>query len=243
MRVTGLRFPPSLAIALGALAVLAAAGAARAQSLAIEPVTVQLAPGQMAATLTVVNQSPDESDFQVRAYGWAVEKGEDKLTPTGQVVLSPPLGRIAPQARQLIRLVLRTPPKDHEETYRIWLDQIPPPSEPGSVRIALRLSIPVFALPAVRTAPDLQWQLVPGGGKLVLTARNRGTRHQTVRNLTVTAADGTVLKPESSVSPYILAGAARSWTLVAPDGKPAAAGAVHLTATTDDGALDQTVAP
>lgn len=232
---------PLLRAAFAALTLCWAGNAAQAQSLVVAPINVQLAPGQKATALTITNQSPDIGAFQVRAYEWQVVDGQDQLTPTDKIILSPPLGNIQPQGSQLVRLVLRAVPTDHEETYRIWLDQIPPPSQPGSVRIALRLSIPVFAVPATRVTPDLHWQLTRTGGTLRLIASNSGTQHQAVRKLTVTAADGTALKVEGGVSPYILAGASRSWTLAVADGKPVAAGPLHLTAATDNGTLDQTV--
>ena len=160
--------------------------------------------------------------------------------PDGKIVLSPPLGTIAADGSQLIRLVLRRPAKDKEETYRIWLDQIPTASEPGSVRIALRFSLPVFAMPAGRVTPQLQWRIARQGEAYVLTGSNSGTRHQAVRNLALAMPDGTVVKMEGSVSPYLLAGATRSWPLAVAAIAPGTA--LRLTATTDDGPLDQTVA-
>lgn len=229
----------SLCMAFTALALVSGAGAARAQSLAIEPVIVQLQPGQQAETLTILNQSPVESSFQVRVFAWSSVEGEDVLTPTENVVVSPPLGTIAPDQRQLIRIVLRQPAREREETYRIWIDQIPAATEPAGIRIALRLSIPIFAAPATRIAPDLRWQLAREGASLVLSVTNHGTRHQTARNLALAAADGAALKLEGGNSPYILAGATRRWTLAAPAG----AGAIRLTATTNDGPLDLTLQP
>ena len=229
----------SLCVALPALAFISFASAAKAQSLAIEPVIVQLAPGQQAETLTLLNQSPVESAFQVRAFSWRIVDGEDVLTPTEDVLVSPPLGTIAPEQRQLIRVVLRQPAREQEETYRIWIDQIPNATEPAGVRIAIRLSIPIFAAPATRTAPDLRWQITRKGASLILSVTNNGTRHQTARNLTIVGADGTALKLEGNNSPYILAGATRSWTVAAPlNGVD-----FRVTATTNDGPLDLTLKP
>lgn len=224
---------------LAALAVLGTTSAVRAQSLAVQPVVVQLAPGQMAETLTILNQSPDPSAFQVRAFVWETENGADKLTPTDKVAISPPLGTIAPNQRQLIRVVLRQPAQTKEETYRIWIDQIPAASEPGSIRIALRLSIPIFAAPATRVVPDLQWRLTRAPGGLLLTATNAGTRHMAVRNIALAMPDGRALKLGGNTSPYVLAGGMRQWTFAAPSGTPAS---LRLTATTQDGPLDRSLA-
>jgi fimbrial chaperone protein len=233
-------FASRSAFCLAALAVLGTASAVQAQSLAVQPVVVQLAPGQMAETLTILNQSSDPSAFQVRAFTWETENGADKLTPTDKVAISPPLGTIAPNQRQLIRVVLRQPAQAREETYRIWIDQIPAASEPGSIRIALRLSIPIFSAPATRVAPDLQWRLTRAPGGLLLTATNTGTRHQAVRNIGLATPDGRALKPGGNTSPYVLAGGMRQWTFAAPEGAPAS---LRLTATTQDGPLDRSLVP
>lgn len=223
------------------LAALGVASPALAQGLGIQPVTVELAAGRMTDTLTVVNQTDTATSFQVRAFTWTEKNGEDVLTPTDQIVLSPPLGTIAAGGQQLIRLVLRKPAASQEETYRIWLDQIPTTVQPGTVRIALRVSIPVFALPANRVTAELSWQLQRDGGKTWLVAVNRGTRHEVIRNMRLTAADGTQLAIDGQVSPYVLGGATRRWPVTVPAGKSVTQ--VHLTADTHDGRIDKTIAP
>lgn len=220
------------------LPLLLAAVPAAAQTIAVEPVVIQLAPGATTATLTVVNQGEREAAYQLRAFTWNSEEGKDSLAPTDSVVASPPLGTIAPGGRQLVRLVLRTAPQSAETTYRIWLDQIPPPAEPGAVRIALRFSIPVFAEPATRVAPDLKWHLTREGGDTYLVVQNDGSRHQTVRDLALTDADGKALATEGNVSPHVLAGASRRWHIAGA----VRGAALRLTAKTDDGSIDQQVA-
>jgi len=116
-----------------------------------------MTPGQLTAVLTVIADGNAETSFQVRPYAWTQPNESDQLTPTSELAVSPPLGTIPPGGTQVIRLVLRQAPTAREANYRILLDQIPPPAAPGTVRLALRLSIPVFAEPAARTAPQLQW--------------------------------------------------------------------------------------
>jgi len=222
-------------------ALLAAAGPAWAQALSVEPVTIHLASGQMADVLTVTNQTDTPSSFQVRAFAWSAPTDQDQLTPTDAIILSPPLGTIAPGARQLIRLVLRQAPQNGEATYRIWLDQIPAPAAPGAIRIALRLSIPIFAEPPGRVLPDLHWRLEKTGAGADLVVRNNGNRHQTVRNLRLTAPDGTMLRIEGAPSPYILAAETRHWHVGFPAEQATSTEPLHLTADTEDGHLDQTV--
>lgn len=216
-------------------------GPAHAQGLTVLPVTIQLAPGQMAAALTVINQSDSETSFQVRAFAWSQQEGADQLTATNELLVSPPLGTIAAGATQVVRLVLRRPPEGREATYRILLDQIPPAAAPGTVRIALRLSIPIFAEPATRVTSHLQWRIASSGRQAYLEAVNDGSRHETVRDIALAAPDGAVAKVETNTSPYVLAGATRRWRIVATGPVVAPGTAPRLTAQTDSGSINQTV--
>lgn len=227
--------------AAAALALALAASGAGAQALLVEPVSIRLAPGQMASALTVTNQGDTDSAFQIRGYVWSQEGDEDKLAPTDELLVSPPIGTIAAGASQVVRVVLRHPPQDREATYRILFDQIPPPAAPGTVRIALRLSIPIFALPATRAAPHLQWRIVREKDAAYLVGVNDGNAHERVREIAVAVADGVTLKADANQLPYILAGATRRWRLITDGPLPAAGATLHLTAQGDTGAIDEPV--
>ncbi len=218
--------------------VLLSAGPGRGQALTVLPISIDMAPGQMAAALTVIDEGDKETSFQIRPFAWAQPGGADQLSPTDELLVSPPLGTIAAGARQVVRLVLRRPPTGKEATYRILLDQIPPAAAPGTVRIALRLSIPIFAEPASRVSAPLQWRIETSGGQAFLVAVNSGTRHETIRNVGLRSAAGAALQIEANASPYVLAGATRRWRILtaSPVG-----GVVRLTATGDAGAIDQPV--
>jgi fimbrial chaperone protein len=222
-------------------AMILGAGAATAQALTVLPVTIQMAPGQMAAALTIINQGDQETSFQIRAFSWHQNGPDDRLSTTDELLASPPLGTIAPSASQIVRLVLRQPPQGREATYRVLVDQIPPAAAPGVVRIALRLSIPVFAEPATRVAPHLLWRVENRGGQVALVAVNDGTSHLTMRDISLRASDGTVLQAEANLSPYILAGSTRRWRLLTSRLPPAPGAILRLMANTNGGAIDQQV--
>ncbi len=120
----------------------------QAQALSVLPVNVFLSPGQTATSLTVTNTGSSETAIQIRAYAWSQKDGDDPLTATDDVLLSPPLVKIGAR-----RLPGRTShfaqgAEGTRGNLSYFIDQIPPPSEPGIVNIVLRLSIPIFAKPA-----------------------------------------------------------------------------------------------
>ena len=210
-----------------------------AKGLSVIPVTFELTPGQMTAVLDIENHTDREADFQVRPFAWDQAGGVDRLTPTDVLVASPPLGRIAPGAAQVVRLVLRHPAEGQEASYRILLDQVPPPPQPGVISFALRLSIPVFAEPATRDGAHVRWSIQSEGGAYYLVAANSGERHEAFRHIALTSA-GRPVAIETNASPYVLPGATRRWRITSTGFAPSSE-ALRLTAVADSGPVDQPV--
>jgi fimbrial chaperone protein len=223
------------------LLVLLTGPTAIGQALSVLPVNVLLSPGQKATSLTVTNNGESETAIQIRAYSWSQPDGNDQLTASDEVVASPPLATMAPGASQVVRLILRQSPEGREATYRILLDQIPPPAQPGVVNIVLRMSIPIFAQPAIRSFADVQFHLERNAGQIYLVGFNAGNLHESIRDIVLTTSDGRKLKPESNASPYILAGVTRRWHIAAQDSLPLSSETLQLTAQANAGAIDEQV--
>jgi len=233
--------PQFRAAILAASLLCLSATMAAADGLTVLPVTIRMAPGQMATSLTVKNEADAPTSLQVRAFAWSQSiQGEERLEPTTELMASPPICTIAAGANQVVRLVLRRPPQGREASYRILLDQIPPPAAPGTVRIALRLSIPIFAEPNGRALPHLRWRMETGGGQPELVAANDGNRHEKVLDISLLAVDRS-LPVEAGTSPYILPGATRRWRISGPNPHLVPGTTLRLTARADAGEIDQSV--
>jgi fimbrial chaperone protein len=221
--------------------VLLSGGAVRAQGLRVLPVNIQMAPGQKATTMTVVNEGSVATTVQIRTYAWNQPDGNDQLDASNEVVVSPPMASIAPGAKQLIRLVLRHSPQEREATYRILLDQIPAAGASGVVQIVLRMSIPIFVQPSIRALPHVQFHIESDAGHLSLVGVNDGLRHEVIRDIVLLSSDGSKLWTESSSSPYILAGATRRWPIALQEFLPLKTEALRLTAYADTILIEQQV--
>lgn len=227
--------------ALGFAAVILS-NRANAEGIAVSPVNIVMAPGQAAATLTIVNSGDRDVSFQIRAYGWQEDRaGDVQLTPTTDLLVSPPLGTIAPGATQIARLVLDHAPQDRELSYRILFDELAPPAQAGLVHIALRLSIPVFAEPAGIAAPHVQWRLASQGSQLWLVAHNDGKRHQVVRDIALKTAKGRSLALMPDTPPYVLAGGEHRWSIQGASGLSASGAILQLSANGENGAVTEQV--
>jgi fimbrial chaperone protein len=223
--------------------ILIAGAVAGAQALSVIPVTIALSPGQKTTSLTITNKGTAETAVQIRAYAWSQksDNGDIQLTATNMVLLSPPLARIAPGASQVVRLILRMTPETQEATYRILIDQVPPPAEAGVVHLVLRLSIPIFAPPPIRSFPDVQFHIERDADHIYLVAMNAGNLHDSIRNIALTTSDGRKLEAESGATPYILPGANRRWRIVLKDTLPPQTDTLRLTAKTDARVIDEQV--
>lgn len=227
--------------ALAVLSAWALSSPSAAQSLAVTPVNVALSPGAYATALTVSNRGEQVVAIQIRAYAWDQAGGTDGLAASRDIVASPPLATIAPGASQIIRLILHQAPQDRETTYRLLLDQIPPPAEPGIVHIVLRLSIPVFAQPPRHVRPDVHFYMEKKAGELYLVCTNEGQRHETIRDLVLTTSRGDRLDIEPGTSPYILAGSTRRWHVITSVASWSNESMLQLKAHADAGSIEEQV--
>lgn len=217
------------------LALLTLAQPALAASLQVSPVTLLFQPGQPALGITLRNTGDAPLTGQVRVFAWSQDGKDDKLDPVQTLVASPPMVVIPPQGEQLVRVVRTSrQPADHEITYRLLIDELPPPQEAstaagvsGGVNFRLRYSIPVFVPMAGAPAePRLSWTLKQHDGAWFLGATNQGATHAQLSVVKLSGAGGASFEVSSGLMGYALAGSGREWRL--PEKFPAALAATGL---------------
>ncbi len=243
----GKRTPRLRGFAFMAWAALVVAGTpAQAGSFSANPVRIVLSAGAASTAITVENQGDEAVLVQAEVVAWSQQGGEDRLVASEDLVVSPPIFRMAPGASQTVRVGLtRRIDPNRELAYRLFLKEVPPAPVAGDsqVRVALRLGLPVFVLPPVKAAPQLGWTLaVEGDGALAITATNTGNAHVQVIDLGLRDGEGNLLLQHQRAD-YVLPGQARTWPL----GKPARSGArmpsaFVIEANTDAGPLKAQVA-
>lgn len=205
-------------------AALLSGTAAHGANLQISPVSISFQPGQNAAGIQLQNNGDTPLYGQVRVYAWDQRDGIDALTPTTQLVASPPIIEIAGKSAQTIRLVRRagTPvgnpsaPGGGEQTYRILIDELPR-GDPQQANVAIRLqySVPAFVLPSdTQAAPQLEWSTFQRAGAWHLRARNTGALHAQIGATSVTVGSRDVVLSKGLLG-YALPGRTREWALPA----------------------------
>lgn len=211
-----------------------------ASSLEMMPVLVNVpAPGS-ASTITLKNTGADSINAQVRVFKWTQHDGKDQLTPTRDVVASPPAVKIQAGKQTVVRVVrMSKAPVAGEETYRLVVDEVPKPPKSGKVGvgISLRYSVPVFFAQA-GAAPDLQWKASIAGGSLLITGANAGSAHLRLADLQVSAG-GKTYTVAQGLAGYVLSGGKRAWKL--KNGAKFAGSTITIIAKGDNGPVNTSV--
>lgn len=195
------------------------ASAASGANLQISPVLINLRAGQSAAGITLQNLGDAPMTGQVRVFLWDQKDGEDVLTPTREVLASPPLVEIAPNGRQIIRLVRQSQAGAGERTYRVLIDELARDDGSGKsgVDIRLRYSVPVFVSgPGEAGKENLGWSFFRNDGAWMLRLQNSGDAHAQIGALSVANRAGKQYVISQGLFGYVLAGRSREWRLPVP---------------------------
>ena len=232
---------------LAALAGLIPAAPAFAGSFSVTPVRIYMGLRDRAVAITITNEGDAAIALQADINVWSQKPdGTDELVLTEDMVLSPPIIKLAPQARQVVRLALLKPADASRQlTYRLIVREIPEATTPKGntleVPIALALSMPVFITPPIaKREMSCELSQAPReAAALAVTCANTGSAYAQIREILLQR--GTAGDPATTSlslarfegGAYILPGARKIISLSAA--QPLAAGEAVLKVTFDDG--------
>lgn len=220
--------------ALGAVSIFVVESAG-AGSLQVAPVLIDQTTEQ-AAALTLRDVGDRPVSVQLRVFRWSQENGEDKLTPTDDVVVSPPMTTLQPRADYVVRVVRQVRrPASAEESYRLLVDELPDPATraAGGVSLLVRQSIPVFFSSPSRTAPNVQWRLAGS----TLEGTNTGDRRMRVSEVSIVDEHGGRISFGPGLRGYVLGHSSVRWQLPQSGGVGRLRGRLFVTAKTEGGAI------
>lgn len=222
--------------------ILATCGQAHATSLQVSPVLIDVPAPGAAATVNVANLSEDAVVAQIRVFKWVQESGTDKLVETKDVVVSPPIAKLKPSSKAVLRVVRRAKAAPTgEESYRIVIDQVPEKKRTRGVGInfAVRYSIPVFFGGLDNEEASIIWEVGNKGGRTFVTATNAGSRRVRIADLKVKAAAGSV-SFGGGLTGYVLPRSSVTWTADRTLKGINQGGKVSIFASTEHGPLQAT---
>lgn len=221
---------------------LVASGAC-AGSFTANPVRLTLPAGIGSTSMLLENTGDQPVLVQAELMAWSQQNGKDVLAPSQDLVVSPPIFKVAPGAAQTVRIGLLKPASpDREVAYRLFLQEVAQPPAPGEtgVSVALRLGLPVFVLPRGGGTPQLAWRAKATASTIDLTLANTGNAHVQAIDCKLFGSDGSLLG-EQQLAAYVLAGQTRSWVVKLRG--PWRGGKVRVVAQTSTGEVSAEIAP
>ncbi|MBS3910584.1 MAG: molecular chaperone [Hydrogenophaga sp.] len=212
--------------------------AATAGVFSVSPVRMFMAPKDRAIAVTINNEGDEELVMQADVFLWKQKPGgEDELVLTEDMILSPPIVKLAPRSRQVVRLaMLRPRPTSEQLTYRLVVREVPE-ARPVEQKVQLQLAL-AFSLPVFITPPGAKPQLGCTVERVAMdTVRaqceNTGNAYAQPRELTLLSASGEKLALRDSGG-YILPSIKRSFDLKRAEGR-IPGGNARLAVALDDG--------
>jgi fimbrial chaperone protein len=222
------------------------AAPAGASTFNISPIRAELAAGHRTEALTITNADDNPVVVQIRVVRWSQKNGTEELEDTHELLATPPVLQIPANSQQIIRVALRREPDAAQElTYRVIFEEVPQaaPKDFTGLRVALRLSIPIFVAPAHGKAnAELAWgsRWLPNG-QLEVAATNSGSGHLQITDFEA-QFPGSLMPLRGVTSKYVLPGSRMSWTLTPPaDAKRA--GVIPIRGHSDQGDFSTDIAP
>jgi len=244
-----------------ALVMLGAGHAQAASSVLIWPIDPVLEADQQASALWLENRGTETANLQIRVFGWSQSGFAEQYQNQRDVIGSPPVAKIEPGQKQLVRLTrTRDVPPGQELAYRIIIDEIPsaqPPVAEGgktaaAIRFQMRYSVPLFAYgaglwskedstrprdPKGVGVPQLSWRTVAVDGRPYVEVRNQGAVHARLTDVVI--KQGGQSKPlAEGLLGYVLPGAVMRWPAPGPLASESA-----LQVRVNGGAQVQSIAP
>ncbi|MEJ7928753.1 fimbria/pilus periplasmic chaperone [Ramlibacter sp. AN1015] len=200
----------------------------------VSPVRIVFTPRDRIVTVTLGNDGAREVTVQAETLRWSQgPNGADVLEPTDEVVASPPLLKLAPGARKVIRLArLRRHLPEQELSYRLLVHELPSADAPAEKALNLRFtftfSVPIFVAPR---APMRDVRCQPAPDFASVTCRNEGNTFARVRRLSLFQGEAELAT--SSPAAYLLPGTAKVLPIKAQ--APGARGPARLLIELEDG--------
>lgn len=213
---------------------LAVLPAALAGQFGVSPIRIDLDRSAKSGAINVTNDEQASAlRLQLRLFEWTQGAGgKDEYSEVEDLLYFPRLMTLEKGEQKLVRVGLRTPAIDREKTYRLFLEELPAPPEPGGARVAIsvRFGVPIFVKPFKDEASGEIDKLDMAKGVLQVRVRNSGNVHFTINS--ITASSGEAFNKVVS-GWYLLAGAAREHTIELPASTCTALKKIDVTVKTD----------
>jgi fimbrial chaperone protein len=199
---------------------LIVSGTTNAIGLQVSPILIELTPKQLAQKIWLSNSSDQQTQAQARIYRWTQSENNEVLTPTQELVASPPMLTILPNEKKLVRLIkmaTETAEPLLEQSYRVVVNEIPAAAAKNNQTISFvaEYSIPVFFYNGNKEQfePKLALSFVQSKDAVSLQINNSGNMHAKLSGVEFIDNKGKKTLLNSGLLGYVLPGQTRLWNV------------------------------
>lgn len=160
-----------------------------AGSFSVTPLRIELSKSESTSIIHLQNIESKPVTVQLYVMAWSHKDGNDRYTPTRDVIVTPQIFHLRANGLQIIRAGLLKKPEVNEElSYRLFIEEIPEPpaADFKGVQLALKISLPIFVAPENKSQPDLAFHAeAQSDGKIKIKIFNAGQVHAQIQKIAV----------------------------------------------------------
>lgn len=232
-------------LVLSLLTLALASGPALAGQFNVSPTRIDLSGPRPSTLVTIHNTGEQPLRFQVSAWSWSQTATSDlDLEPTEDLLVYPSLLEVAPGGTRRVRIGTLIAPSDTEQSYRVFVEELPPLGDSGpGVHVLTRASLPAFLL-AAHPAPHVTIGDPSFAEKtLAFDAVSDGNAHVMLQQLRIEGrdGDGQPVFIQNRRGWYLLAGHRQTIEVSLVDATCRGLRTLTIEAETDVGTWDRTV--
>jgi fimbrial chaperone protein len=161
----------------------------------ISPITIDLTKNNPIQTLKLTNKGKDTLLFKTKEMKWTQADNKNIYTPTKDLIVSPPIFKLAPDKTQVVRIALKQPEASTlEKAYRVYFSEVfRKPSNLAKdfkgVFFTLNLGVPVFVAPKGETKHLVFNAKHMGKRKFAVMAKNDSNIHVKIKDINLAVVD------------------------------------------------------
>lgn len=218
---------PRLFLLAGVTSLLFVLSQAWAADFSVNPIRLELGPAARSGVFSVRNDGKEKLSFQIEAMEWTQDaSGADQYTETRDLIFFPKILGVEAGEEGIIRVGAKNTMVPAEKTYRVFIQELPSPSQAAKVEgprvnLLLRFGAPVFVAPAKPTDSADLAAMTLNKGVLSLSVKNTGNRHHVIQGIHLKGADrqGHDVYELTLADRYLLTGTTKTFTATIPPEK------------------------
>ena len=240
MNLFRIRLSSVITVLLGCL-IASMATVTLAGDFSVAPIRMFLGKDRKSDVVTVRNNGTSPLQFEIRPKRWTQDaEGNDIYSDTEELLIFPKLMTLNGGEDRDIRIGMKIPPGKSENTYRVFITELPPPAPSGTSNAAnvgflINFGLPVFFAP-IKPEPQLQIEhLSLAQGQVSAQLVNSGNVFVFVQEMSIVGRDasGAEIFRQPITDRYLLAGTAKTYTTVIPADQCKAMATVEFSVRTD----------